>query len=237
MQNWILAKPESLTARISFARFLRNYAWHARGNGYADTVTDKNWQLFGQRLNQAVEVLNNAKSFKETCPVYWSTMLGVALGLQVSKEQFNTIFNQAIQAEPDYAYYYRTRAVFLLPRWYGEQGEWEKDLAQSADRIGGDNGDMIYAQVVWEINHYGSSGNVFDENKLISWERVDRGFAVIEKLFPDSLAAKNERFHLAALAGDKNARKYFEQTEGKVDLSDWNAKGEFIDAANWAFGQ
>ena len=160
-----------------------------------------------------------------------------SLGLQVTKPQFNDIFQQAIKAAPDYKYYYHTRAIFLLPRWYGEEGEWEKDLAQSADRIGGEEGDLVYAQVVWGIHHYGESIDVFEGNK-ISWERVDRGFAVILKQFPDSLAAKNERAHLASLAGDREkARKYFILTEGKVDLSAWNAKGEFIDAANWAFAQ
>lgn len=235
IQNWIGAKPESVTARIALARFLRDYAWKARGSGYANTVTDESWRLFGERLNQAAEVLKDARNLKETCPVYWSTLMGVGLGLQISKAQFNSIFNQATETEPSYEYYYRTRAVFLLPRWNGDEGEWEKDLAQSADRIGGEEGDLVYAQVVWSIHQYGEHIDVFEGNK-ISWDRVDRGFAVILKRFPDSLAAKNERAHLAALAGDKEkARKYFEQTEGKVDLSVWYAKGEYIDAANWAY--
>jgi len=236
IEAWIQAKPQSITARVALARFLRDYAWHARGSGYANTVTDESWQLFGQRLTRAAAILTDAKNLKETCPVYWSTFLGVALGLEANKEQYDRIFDQAARAEPDYHFYYQTRAVYLLPRWHGQPGEWEEDLAKSADRIGGEDGDMLYAQVVWDIHHYGSSDNVFDENKGISWERVDRGFEVIEKRFPDSIAAKNERAHLAGLAGDKEkARKYFIQTEGKVDLSDWNAKGEFIDAANWAF--
>jgi hypothetical protein len=222
------------------ARFLRNYAWGARGSGNADTVSDQGWKLFFERLNQATAILDDAKLLNEKCPLYWSTMMGIGLGLQISKEQFNDIFNQAIQAEPDYEGYYETRAVFLLPRWYGADGEWEKDLAQSADKIGGDDGDMLYAQIVWSIHRYdfGNSGNIFEENPQISWDRVDRGFAVIEKRFPNSLAAKNERAHLAALDGDKEkARAYFIQTQGNIDLSVWSAKGEFLDAANWAFSQ
>lgn len=238
IQDWIQARPESITARITMALFLRNYAWNARGSGYANTVTDKSWQLFGQRLNQAVVILNDAKSLNETCPVYWSTALGLGIGLQISKERFNDIFHQAIRAEPNYMFYYRTKAVFLLPRWHGEQGEWEKDLTQSADRIGGDDGDMLYAQVVWAIHHYGGFENIFDENKLLSWERTNRGFTIIEKHFPDSLAVKNERARLAVLAGDKeNARKYFDQTGGNVDLSVWDSENTFVKFANWIYGQ
>jgi hypothetical protein len=237
IQDWMDARPESATARIAMARFLRDYAWNARGSGYANTVSDKSWKLFGQRLEQAAEALKDTRQLKETCPIYWSSVMGVALGLQTSKEDYNDIFNQAIQAEPDYTFYYQTRATFLLPRWYGAEGEWEKDLASSADRIGGADGDQVYAQVVWSVHQYGDSKNVFDENKSISWERVDRGFEAILKRFPDSLAAKNERAHLAALAGDKEkARRYFKATGGKVDLSDWNDAEEFTDSASWAFG-
>jgi hypothetical protein len=236
IQDWMDAKPESVTARVAMARFLRDYAWNARGSGYANTVSDKSWQLFGQRLNQSAQILREARQLKETCPIYWSTLMGVALGLQTDKGDFNTIFNQAIQTNPDYHYYYMTRATFLLPRWYGAEGEWEKDLTSSADRIGGADGDMVYAQVVWSVHQYGDSKNVFDENKSISWERVDRGFDAIIKRFPDSLAAKNERAHLAGLVGDKEkARQYFKATEGKVDLSVWDDLAEFTNAANWAF--
>ena len=235
IQDWINAKPESIAARITMARFYRDYAWKARGSGYANTVSDKQWQLFGERLNQAGQILNDAKTLNEKCPVYWSTLMQVGLGLQISKEQYNNAFNQAVEAYPDYAYYYANRATFLLPRWNGEEGEWEKDLTQSADKLGVEQGDILYAQVVWNVHLYGEHIDVFKENR-ISWDRVDRGFAGIRKKFPDSLAAKNERAHLAALAGDKTkAREYFTQTEGKVDLDQWNDKGEFFDAAKWAF--
>jgi hypothetical protein len=96
---------------------------------------------------------------------------------------------------------------------------------------------MVYAQVVWGIHHYGESIQVFKGN-YISWGRVDRGFAVILKKFPGSLAAKNERAYLAALAGDKEkARDYFARTEGRVDLSIWDSQDEFVKCASWAYGQ
>lgn len=236
IQGWIDARPDSITARITMASFLRNYAWRARGGGYANTVSDEAWHRFSDRLNQAAVVLAGAKSLNEKCPFYWSSAMGLGLGLQVTKAQFNDLFKEAIQAEPDFEDYYSLRAVFLLPRWYGSEGEWEKDLTQSANKLGGDNGDMLYARVVWDIHHYDTSSNVFDENPGISWDRVDRGFEVIEKRFPNSLAAKNEGAYLAFLAEDKQkARDYFTQTQGKVDLSVWTSEAKFTDCANWAF--
>lgn len=236
IQIWMDARPLSLTARITMARFLRNYAWKA--GEYADKVPAEDWRLFCERLHQAYKVLNDAKNLEQNDPVYWATTLEIAMGLQAPKATYDALFKQAIICQPHFEPFYEARAVSLLPRWHGKKGEWEKDLAHNADSIGGDNGDMLYAQVVWGMhaNVSTDSGNIFEDDPELSWKRVDRGFAVILKRFPDSLSAKNERAHLAALAGDKDAaRKYFTATQGNVDPGDWHAKGEFIESANWAF--
>jgi len=52
IQEWVKAKPESATVRIAMAKFLRNYAWEARGHDWASKVSDASWKLFGDRLNQ-----------------------------------------------------------------------------------------------------------------------------------------------------------------------------------------
>ncbi len=237
IQVWINARPHSLTARIAMASFLKNYAWNARGGDFADKVTQENWRLFSERLHQAYNVLSDAKNLEHDDPVYWSIVLGIALGLEMPRPTYDALFKRAIFCQPLYEPFYKARANFLLPRWYGTNGEWEKDLAHSADSIGGDNGDMLYAQVVWDMHCSTYFPNIFEANPELSWARVDRGFAVILKRFPDSLSAKNEGAHLAALANDKDAaRKYFTATQGNVDSRDWDAKGDFIEQATWAFG-
>jgi hypothetical protein len=161
-----------------------------------------------------------------------------ALGLGISKDQHNLVFQEAIQAYPDYTPIYVQRAIFLLPRWYGEDGEWVTDLAKSADKIGGEKGDILYAQVAWSIRGFSSQQNIFEETTNLSWERIDRGGSALEKEFPDSLEAIHMHGHMAGLAGDgKTAKKCLMKTEGKVTLSAWVSKGEFIDFANWAIAQ
>jgi len=237
LQNWIAARPDSITARVGLANVLVNYAWRARGSDYANTVTDEGWRLFGKRLNQAMGILNESENLKEQCPHYWPVKMRAAQGLQMGKDQFNEIFTQAIQNASDYELSYLQRAIYLMPRWFGGEGEMESDLEKSADRIGGEDGDMLYAQVVWSIHARASSPNVFRENHF-SWPRVDRGFAVIEERFPDSLAARGERAYLAAYAGDaEKTRKYLKETQGKADLAVWYYKEEYIRVANWAFNQ
>jgi hypothetical protein len=237
LQDWVAAKPGSITARVSLANVLANFAWKARGGGWSSSVTDEGWRLFGDRLHEAMAVLNAAECLKAQCPYCWTVKMRVALGLQMDKAQFNDIFRQATNSASDYEPSYVQRAVYLMPRWYGGEGELEADLEKSADRLGGDDGDMLYAQVVWGIHARASSPNVFDENHF-SWPRVDRGFAVIEERFPYSLAAKSERAYLAFYTGDaRKTREYLAQTHGEADLAVWYTKNEYVRIANWAYDQ
>ncbi len=232
LENWVTAKPESVTAHIALGRFYTDYAWNARGDKYADKVTEQAWTIFRERLGQAAIILNKAKGLKETCPGYWPSVLRLALGLQLSKARYNNLFEEARKSAPDYEEIYRSRAVYLLPRWYGDAGEWEKDLAESADRIGGENGDVIYAQVVWAMS--GSDAEEGMKAKRLSWERVDRGFLAMEKKSPDSLAVISEHALLAKFADRRDtAKKYMLLTKGKVDTSIW-PQFKYLDNLKWA---
>jgi hypothetical protein len=236
LRDWMAVKPKSITARVALAFFLTEYGWQARGSGWASTVTPDGWRLFEQRLLEAVQTLKGSEELGLRCPVGWFVLMRAGLGLNMERSQFDSVFEKAKRFAPDYKAYYFRRSVYLLPRWNGKPGEWELDLAKSCDKIGGEKGDELYAQVVWFMHHSANFKNIFTDNQL-SWDRVDQGFGVIEKDFPDSLAAKSERAHLAALASDVvKARKYLQQTGGKVDLSEWKTKDEYIRFAVWAYG-
>jgi hypothetical protein len=161
--------------------------------------------------------------------------LTTQLGLPTERSQYDATFEEATRNWPDYSPYYCRRALYLLPRWNGTEGEWESNLEKSADRIGGEEGDLLYARVVWSMHQSHVYKNIFRENEL-SWPRVNKGFEIMEAQFQDSLAAKSEHAYLAALAGDAGtSRKYFDELGGRVDLSVWNSQGDFQRFATWAY--
>jgi tetratricopeptide (TPR) repeat protein len=205
--RWAVAKPDSITARVAWANLLVSYAWKARGSGEVNTVSRTGWQLFNQRLVEAARVLKEAKTFKEKCPLYWRVVMIDALGLQASRAQFNSIFDEAIKFEPDCEAYYYRRAIYLLPQWYGSEGEWQSDLTKSADKLGGEKGDMLYAQVVWNMHRRYDMDPFLDKNldNHLSWVRLDKGFDLIGIKSPDILAVKIEQAQLAALFNDTQA--------------------------------
>jgi len=56
LANWLKASPHSTAAHIALAEGYSDYAWNARGTGYADTVTDRGWKEFYERLARAASV-------------------------------------------------------------------------------------------------------------------------------------------------------------------------------------
>ncbi len=151
-------------------------------------------------------------------------MMRDALGLEMSRTKFDALFERAIKFEPNCETYYYRRAIYFLPQWYGTNGEWQIDLAKVTDKIGGQDGDMIYAQVIWNMHR--DYGEKPFEKDYVSWERVDKGFEVIEKRFPDSLATKIGRVNLTILANDAHANVVYNNAKEK------EAKGDLIGAMN-----
>lgn len=236
MQDWIRAKPDSPTPRIAMARLLTDYAWKARGGDWAYKVKQQDWQTFFGRLQGGLRYLQEAGSLPTKCPAYWSGLQRIGVGLHFTRLQYDKIFEQATNEFPTYVTYYELRAGYLLPRWYGTEGEWEADLAESADSLGGEAGDILYARVVWYIHVTFYSKNILKEYKGISYPRVLRGFNAILKKYPDSLAARTELIHLATLSGDKNrAKENFLRMNGQIDLSLWNGKATFDSIFKWLF--
>ncbi|MGD1088259.1 MAG: hypothetical protein ABR955_05985 [Verrucomicrobiota bacterium] len=227
LHEWIQTKPDSITARIALANTLLYYGWKARGTGYANTVTDKGWSLLGGRMNAAVQVLRDAQNLQEKCPYGFQVLLNAAFGLGVDKATYETLFEKAVASEADFAGYYFAEAYYLTPRWYGAPGEMAAFLKKSADQIGGEDGDMLYARIAWYVDLL--TRDVFDDPTL-SWPRVDRGFEVMEKRFPNSLYVQNGHAYMAVMGSDKmNApRRLVGLLQGQIDPVEWTSKENFL---------
>jgi hypothetical protein len=60
LRRWIAQRPESITARVALATSLHRWAWVARGNGMASTVTPEGWRSFNERIQESLSVLKAA---------------------------------------------------------------------------------------------------------------------------------------------------------------------------------
>ncbi len=213
LQAWEKAFPQSITARIAHGRFLISYAWQARGAGWANTVTDDGWKAFGERLQAAEKILADAREMQPRDPMWWREKMTLALGQGWSRTQEASLFAEAKKNFPQFYLYDTAHAYYLLPRWYGEEGDWEKSAEEEMQKPEG-LGAEGYARVVVHLMDY--YGNIFRESHA-SWPKTRAGFEQIHKKYPASLFDTTLFYELACLAGDREvAQQLFQDLNGYI---------------------
>ena len=233
-ENWDAAKPRSITAHVAHADFLTDYAWHARGNGFANTVTKEGWRLFSERLAKAKELLDESADFEPKCPVWWRVRMMVARGQGWSWDDYEKLFQDAKTFEPAFWGYDVAKATYLLPRWHGQPGEWEYALTLEDNRPNG-LGLETYARVVYALSGYYK--NIFRETHA-SWPQTRDGFELMRQRYPESLEIVSAYCRFACLAEDRPlARKLFEELGGRMIKNIWGDEQKFRNYRNWAYRQ
>jgi hypothetical protein len=198
------AHPESITPRIALATSLHRWAWVARGNGMADTVTPEGWRLFDERIKEAQVVLDGSAKMQNMCPQWYSEMMTVGLGQSWDAKRVKENFDRGIQFEPDYYYLYLQFANYLLPKWDGHPGDASTFARSSADRLGGSAGDLLYFQIATVLIRRGDGDFPI---KQMDWERIRRGYQALSTQYGVDRRTKNQLAFMAYKYRDVNVLK------------------------------
>ena len=199
-EKWLKQNPKASTARLALAEAYISYAWLARGHGYSDTVGKEGWTKFESRMKQAKEVLDADPEIKSKSPVAYSEYANLAQGQKMDKASYMKMIAECHKVWPEYTSIDQSPCYFLLERWYGEKGEVEKFIESRADEIGGDRGDMLYAQLVWNDSAYFE--DLFSESSPIKWPRVKAGFRKLFKEFPADMQSRVAFIEIGKSSGD-----------------------------------
>ena len=152
----------------------------------------------------------------------WSATQTLALGQGWPVEEVTKAFEQAKASEPEFWIYDYQMAYFLMPRWYGKEGDWEAfadNEMQRKDGLGAEG----YARLVFSMK--GFYKNVFKETQA-RWAPVKEGYLAMLKKYPDAKRLLSQYACLAVLADDRPAaHEAFERMEGHGDPSVWSADG------------
>ncbi len=231
LQTWVSASPESITARIALAESYINYGWDARGSGFSDTVSDSGWKLFTERTAKAKQTLEEASALPAKCPEWYVAMQNVALAQGWELDARQALLDKAVKFEPAYYYYYRLYANSIQTKWGGEEGEVAKFLQKTADQIGGEAGDILYFRAAATM----VCGCQSDQGLNLSWPRIQKGFAAVEKRNGPSLENWNSMAHMAQSFSDGMvAFKLFERIGDQWSETVWRTYPEFESAKRWA---
>lgn len=116
-----LAPEKKLVLLTLRANYFREFAWEARGTSYAYAISEDNWDLYGARLEEALNVLleiwdlnpQDADIAAQIQQLYAQSCDGEA----------ETWYQRAIQIDPGH---YQARSIklhFLQPKWCGSVEE------------------------------------------------------------------------------------------------------------------
>lgn len=227
LEEWIRQSPSSPTPRVALADAYENFAWKARGGDFADTVTPEGWKLFGERMQKALDTLNEAEQISQRDPEWRNSMLVATTALGWNRAKADALVDESLSREPGYFYIARIQADNLLPKWYGEPGETEKFVADVADRIGGEEGAATYFFVA-EYILTSAERCIPCTPPTMSWKRIREGYAAIQHLYGTNNFERNAYAFLAVHAGDREtARRAFEVIGDNWDPDVWETKARF----------
>jgi hypothetical protein len=117
------ALPESAVVRNFEAGFYIDWAWEARGTGYADSVNEEGWKLYGERLNlaQAAAIRGfRSDPLDAGCP---ANMITICKGRSLERPEMEMWFTRAMLANPDNFAACVNKLDYLYPKWHGSADE------------------------------------------------------------------------------------------------------------------
>ncbi|MCO5169671.1 MAG: DUF4034 domain-containing protein [Planctomycetes bacterium] len=120
LDAWVAARPASAWALGARGELYIRWAWAARGGGYADTVSEDGWRLFGERLRRARQDLEAALELDPAADQAATSLVTVARGLNLPRSAALRWFEAARAAAPGRLQPYRMTLVYLMPKWHGD---------------------------------------------------------------------------------------------------------------------
>jgi hypothetical protein len=166
MDEWRQELPKSATALVVLADIWINYAWEARGRGFADTVTPDGQELFRERMAKARQLLEQAIEMGARDGQAYASLIVVAKAEGWNKVETRKLVEAGRQVDPAYFAIYTSMAEYLLPRWHGEAGDVERFALETANALPGEDGLDAYCHIAYTIHQY--------EPELLYFGRYDR---------------------------------------------------------------
>ncbi len=230
LEKWRTARPEAIEPWIAAASLEVASGWLARGSGFAHTVREEGWKVLRERLDRAEGFLAEAKKTGRMCPHWFTVMQRVALGQGWERARYEMLFNEAVAYEPAYEGLYMLKAYWLLPRWHGGLGEWERFTSEAA-RV---HDPALAARIPWSLS--GVHTNIFRETG-VEWPFVRKGFEQLLAAMPDSARNRSAFALFAGMAEDRaTCGRELAALGDRVDMDLWVSWANVELAKAWAAG-
>jgi len=236
LAKWRDEFPQSPTPLIALAKSHIDYAWQARGGGYAFTVTDDGWQLFHTRIDEARRLLEKAAKLDLKDGEAYRQLLIVAMAESLPDEQVRAWFDAGRKIDPGYAALYTQMATSKMPRWGGAPGDVERFAAEVAELVPGEDGLELFGLIAREIHRYEC-----DDPTTILWGDYDRRLLaksadVLVARYPQAQSVVQFAALCSQVCQDHELARRIRPLVGPLNANDrvWIWKNSYEDFIEWA---
>jgi hypothetical protein len=117
LKNW----PHTSTAYFIEGKFNYDFAWQARGGGYANEVTSEGWKGFKEKLDVAEAAYQKAWSLNPKDAHIASEMIEMAVSQGKDQKEMELWFRRAMQLDTNNYAACMHKLRYLSPKWYGSR--------------------------------------------------------------------------------------------------------------------
>jgi tetratricopeptide (TPR) repeat protein len=241
---WETNEPDSYVPLLAKGVFYIDYAWDARGSGWAGSVSEEGRQKMRERMQVAENALTKALELYADDPRIAEKLIWVAIGLRQDREQMEKWFQMAIHADPAYfpAYYRKLR--YLMPEWYGDRAG--KEMFGFARECAANPPKGSRVALILLNAHAGRAyrfGDSPDKNWTEYyqdpevWKEIKQLYEQFLQEHPDSVIDRNNYAKLAFYAQDyEEAVRQFKIIGTDIDRETWSER-YFYQCRNEAYRQ
>lgn len=187
LESWVKSRPQSRWAKNVLFKAWIEHAWNQRGADWGAKVTPERWTRANDALKHAVKVAATLPSNATNTPIFYRSTISLLTLAGSPVSQIRQVYSEGVRRFPGDRSLDFAMAWVLLPRWYGGVDEMQRFLAQRADAIGGERGDIAYAQMVVYISDFYDDAHFWSQSGL-NWPRAKRGFEAVLHRHPESVS-------------------------------------------------
>jgi Domain of unknown function (DUF4034) len=199
--EWRREYPESYGPDLVEALLWREWAWNARGGGYADSVTPEGWKLFAARIAHADEVLGRSKHRASRSPLWYEIRLAIARDAGWDHQHYGALFDEATKQFSWYVPFYLFAANYLSPKWDGSYAAVDALARRTTSTpLGADH--SLYARIYWDVAQGEELEFQLFQDSQATWPQMKAGFEGLMKRYPKSKWNLNAYAYFACLADD-----------------------------------
>jgi hypothetical protein len=230
LEEWYKKYPKSAFALSLLGLWTYDFAFEARGRGPKQALSEENFKLFEERLEQANKYLVEANTIDSTNLLTVAGLIGASKTKKSTRSEEKKIFLAATKQEPDNYFLQQQMLSALMPKWGGNQKELFLFARFQADRAPKSKAPLLVPYAHWELANelYHPNQRTHFKNPEV-WAECKKELDKVVYWFPDSIEARTLYLRTAMYAGyPREARLQYEKIKDRLEVRYWMTPREVI---------